>query len=331
MLYQGVSHAHNDHTSDLESILTLLNNCNKRRKGIDDLINEDTVRSDLAKAKGVDIASITEPEIERAFLEKSPRRKIIQFFLTKSVVKKFSGMLNSYASEDYIYHTIEEGDEKEIIKDLVKVKMIFAAHDDIISDRDSLGFIFYFQDNVLVYTGDTGWNEKIEQQYKEERKSLKDKKIILLCHMGGFKSEENRYFEPKQRSVSFYLQHLGRLGLGKLIITLKPDLCIISEFGEELKNFREKICDVYQKVFPDTKFLPADIGLEYHFITNKIMAISELDLETYKFKTELTDPKKVKTCLLRKDYSLHYYKSGGGFSESDLIQVLIENFNESTK
>jgi tetratricopeptide (TPR) repeat protein/metal-dependent hydrolase (beta-lactamase superfamily II) len=326
-----ISHAHNDHTSDLESILTLLNSCNKRRKGIDDLSNEDTVRSDLAKAKGAKIDSITEDEIEKEFNNKSPRRKIIHFYFTKSVEKKFCGMLNLFKSENYDCHIVEAGDEKEILNNLIKIDIIDASHNDIISDRDSVGFIFQFQNNVLVYTGDTGWNDKIEIQYKEVCKKFKGKSIVLLCHLGGFKEKEKKYLDPKQRQGAFYRQHLGRLGLGKLIMTLKPELCFVSEFGEELKNFREKICEVYHQVFPKTIFIPADIGLEYHFINNEIKAISKIDLEKNTYDVSLTTPKFVKTCLLRKDYSLHYYKKSKLFSESDLIQLLGEEFNMSTK
>ena len=326
-----ITHAHNDHTSDLESILTLLNTCNKRRKGLDDFARQDTVRADIAKKQGIDISDVSEEDIERVFMNESPRRKTVDLYLTKSVQKKFSGMLDLY-SDDYTHHVIEKNEEKILLNGALKLKVIEAKHNDIISDRHSVGFIFEFNGTVLIYTGDTGWDDKIKKQYADIRNSYKDKHVVLLAHLGGFKVYERNYLFPEEKSKAFYKNHLGRLGLGRLVEVLKPDICFISEFGEELRKHREELTDIYNSIFDkQTFFLPADIDLEYHFNEKKIRAITQLDLDEYDYSTNLVEPNNVRTCLLRKDYSLHYFDSQASFKESDLMQVLIEKFDRSTR
>ena len=326
-----ITHAHNDHTSDLESILTLLNNSNKRRKGLDDFTSDDTIRADIAKSREMDISKVSEEDIEKAFLEGSSRRKVIDFYISKSVDKKFSGMLNLYSNDDYTYHVIERGDVKILFNGSLKVNVIGAKHNDIISDRESVGFVFIFDKLGLIYTGDTGWSAEIEKQYESISEDLKDKHIVLLAHMGGFKEYENKYLFPETRKDAFYKNHLGRLGLAKLVQIIKPEICFISEFGEEMRNYREELAEIYTRIFKQTTlFIPADIGLEYHLNNDKIRAITELDLDKYEYKTSLIDPNCIRTCLLRKDYSLHYFDDHATFKESALIQVLIEQFDKSS-
>lgn len=147
--------------------------------------------------------------------------------------------------------------------------------------------------------------------------------------MGGFKEYENKYVIPEKRSEAFYRNHLGRLGMARLIQVLKPNICFISEFGEELRRHREELAEIYGRAFVNTLFFPADIGLEYDLNKQKIKAIIGLDFEKNDYFQELTDPAKIKTCLLRKDFSLHYYDGSVPLKVSDLIQVLIEKFERS--
>ena len=113
--------------------------------------------------------------------------------------------------------------------------------------------------------------------------------------------------------------------------TLKPNICFISEFGEELRNHRVKLAEIYNATFKDTRFLSSDIGLEYHIKEKKIRAITELNLDEYNYGTDLVDPLHVETCLLRKDYSLHYFDGKAKLKESDMMQVLVEKFDRSLK
>jgi tetratricopeptide (TPR) repeat protein len=326
-----ITHAHNDHTSDLESILTMLYNYNEKQKGIDDFESENTTRADIAITEGCFINKVQPAEIENEFYGGSSRRKTLDIYFTQSVEKKFAGMLRLRSREDYRYHIIEKGDVKSLLDDNLKVSVIGAKHDDITSDRDSVGFVFDFEDTVLVYTGDTGWNETIEKQYSKINLECQGKYLVLLAHLGGFKDYENKYVTGRGKSNVYYKNHLGRLGLARLVQVLKPSICFISEFGEELRMHREELADIYERAFNGaTRFLPADIGLEYHLKEKKINAITKLDLDNNEFHRALTEPGDVRTCLLRKDYSLHYYNKKALFKPSDLIQVIIEKFDQSS-
>jgi hypothetical protein len=86
-----------------------------RRKGLDDFTSEDTIRADIAKKRGVEISKVSEDEIEQVFLNESPRRKTIDLYITKSVDKKFGGMLKLHAKADYTSHVIEKDDEKRLL------------------------------------------------------------------------------------------------------------------------------------------------------------------------------------------------------------------------
>jgi hypothetical protein len=215
----------------------------------------------------------------------------------------------------------------------INVRVIAAKHDDVISDRESVGFVFDFDGTVLIYTGDTGWNnETIIKQYTELGKELQDKHIVLLAHIGGFKRYEDYYVKPEKGKDPFYKNHLGRLGLGCLVEAVKPDVCLISEFGEELRQHRMELVEIYSKIWGEsTTFFPADIGLIYDLRKKEVYGIKGLDLEKYECSYGFISPDQVKTCLLRKDYSLHYFDAKASFKESDLIQVLIEQFDRSSR
>lgn len=152
--------------------------------------------------------------------------------------------------------------------------------------------------------------------------------------MGGFKDYESKY-DKNNKYKSFYKDHLGRLGLVELNNILKPKICLISEFGEEFKESRIKIAEIYNDLFENkTTFLSADIGLKIIFNEDeaKVEAINRINMDIYKTEKGYFLPEDIKICLLRKDYSLHYYsKKDPNFSEGDLIQILIEEFEEYNK
>ncbi len=324
------SHAHNDHTSDIESILALLYKYNEAVKGIGST-EEKTIRSEIAKEKGCDINKVSPEMVEDEF-KKSKRRKEIDLYITLSVFKKFTGLFELLSNTDYKIHSIEKGSCLKI-SDKVTVEIIGAKHFDIISDRDSTGMVLSYNDVAIIYTGDTGWSKEIEEQYKKIAKDYKSKYKLLVAHLGGFKEYEQFYKTGDNDYSCFYKNHLGRLGLAKINEIIKTDICFISEFGEELKGHRMEIADIFNKAFKDEKtfFLPADIGLTFNIDKRRIKAITKIDVEKNSVEYGFVEPKKVKCCLLRKDYSLHYYFSDANLIESDLMQVLIDQYDRSTK
>jgi ribonuclease BN (tRNA processing enzyme)/tetratricopeptide (TPR) repeat protein len=292
-----ITHAHNDHTADLESILTLLKQYNDRIKG-DEYSNEfsqSVFSLEIEHSKGLSVEQF-ERVIEKRWRQKqNHRRKTITIYMTASTFKKYSPLLKLHSEESYSVKIVDRntsaiaiGDEEH--EDLW-VFPIFAKHDDVLSNQDSVGFVFSTKDCCLIYTGDTGFDKTLEKEYADIANALKNnskcvdsryKKLcskprthVLLAHIGGFKQYENtEYFrEPIYRN--YYKNHLGRLGLINLIFTLKPKYCLVSEFGEEFispldpndhtkrlpdKSPRIKLCELLNREIPKTKFFPADIG-----------------------------------------------------------------------
>ncbi|MBF0344519.1 MAG: tetratricopeptide repeat protein [Nitrospirae bacterium] len=318
--YVFVSHAHNDHTSDIESIITLLHKYNKRLKGIDDFTSEDTLRAEIARGRNCSISNVSKKDIDNLFKE---RRKVINFYITKSVFKKYGGMFELKSSTDFNIHIVESGNSNVI--DNIKFRVIKAKHFDIISDRDSVGFVFEINDEVLIYTGDTGWNGEIETEYEEIAKHYEGKRKLLVAHLGGFKEDERQ---------TFYDNHLGRCGLARLIQVLEPEICFISEFGEEMGRYRPQIADIFKNVFNTTLFLPADIGLKYSFSHKKIWAITNID--TYRLvlnqsKYGYVAPEDVGVVELIINSSLHYYEKNGFFTVEVLVQVLNSDYMQKAR
>jgi len=176
----------------------------------------------------------------------------------------------------------------------------------------------------LVYTGDSGWSREIELQYMDIAKNAKSKKIVLLAHLGGLKEHEEQYLMGSPDDYShFYPNHLGRLGLCKLISSLKPNICIISEFGEELLGHRDKLAEIYQTYYPETIFLPADIGLKYDFKKMQLWAITEVFRETREKKYEYVPIHEVSAYENISECSIHYYSKK--IEKEHLIEVVCSN------
>ncbi len=364
-----ISHAHNDHTADLESILTLLYKYNDNIKKSDDptadsiyseLLEEQYTPKNGKKSSKKDVKEMSKKEIDERFY-KSGRRKTIDIFMPQSVFKKYGGLFELFERADYRTRIIEK-DRKDIKLHSgcnLKMDILGAKHFDIISDYSSVGMVLYTEKSAIVYTGDTGWSAEIEKEYEKASKKIKDKnlKSVLIAHLGGFKEYENMYakfvlakkLSKKDSSKiedSYYKNHLGRIGVAKVAETVKPELCLISEFGEEFKELRQEIAELYDKAFKDKhdiKFLPADIGLVYHFEDstdkkkNKIKAIAKIDIDNYKtqlakdnYEFAFVDKEVIKTILLREDYSLHYYAEGLVKPE-ELIQILQKEYRDSIK
>jgi len=299
-----ITHAHNDHTDSLESILTLLHKY--RDEVIGDFYEpkKHTIMSVIYNEEWKEYdEKITElenagkkGELEKLFADcekrfeklarnrydKSPRRKRVRIYMSSSTYTKYAPILKLHRKNDYDVIIIKAGDKLPILDPVtgkeyseddardLKIYAIAAKHDDIISDRDSLGFILIVKKFILVYTGDTGYDEgflkeHLERVCEKEGIDMSKAKIVLLAHFGGFKSYEKRFDVTKDVAENkdfFYKNHLGRLGLAKLVEELKPELCIISEFGEEFKGSRDELARIYNDVYGEhTNFLPADIGL----------------------------------------------------------------------
>ncbi|RJX20757.1 MAG: tetratricopeptide repeat protein [Ammonifex sp.] len=321
-----ISHAHNDHTADLESILTLLHRYNLEIKDSANPTKDNTIRNELAHERRIPPEQVSQDEIERRFLI-SPRRKVLDLYFPVSVFKKYSGLFELFSRLDYRIHIIEEGTSK-FLDGNIELQVIKAKHNDILSDRHSVGFILLIDNLMVVYTGDTGWSEAIEAQYITVAEKYKGRYCLLVAHLGGFKEHERLYLNHGLRHKAFYDNHLGRLGLARITEILRPEVCFISEFGEEFRGNTIKIAQVFREAFEGrTVFLPAGIGLTFDLDRKKIKAVTEVDLTGYRLGFDFIPPDMVGVCELRKSYSLHYFDKSGRVRENELLQVLVENFN----
>jgi hypothetical protein len=290
------------------------------------------LKKEIAERKGLAVNKIDEIELDKEF-RKSAKRNIIDFYITKSVFIKYAGLFELYSKSYYNIHIIEKNNDYEIAKNL-SCYVIEAKHDDLISDRDSVGFLLSFNNTSLIYTGDTGWSKAIRKQYKMVKSKCKNHYKLLVAHIGGFDEIEDSYFGAKliERKEYLYKNHLGRIGLTRINELLKPDVCIISEFGEEFKGHREELTKIYQEAFENNiTFLPADIGLKFNLEKNQFEVITAIDADDGVYNYGLAEPKDVRTCVLNNDQSLHYYKGDSGFTEANLIQIIRDKFDESTK
>jgi Flp pilus assembly protein TadD/L-ascorbate metabolism protein UlaG (beta-lactamase superfamily) len=249
-----ITHAHNDHTIDFESILTLLHQAHK---------------------------------------EKVRQPKLINLYLNQGALLKFSSLLD-WRSKKYIGNisTINAGDTYQLNDGSTVLTALPAYHDEIVTRYYSVGlhFSFTFEDNEkrnILLTSDTGLyppkekndigdvlqlsTTEIHELYKNIDENLVNDIDLLIPHLGSIgKNElceiENMDWEPEN---ILYGNHLGVLGVLRLISSIKPNLALVSEFGEELKTFRGELIQLMQKVIEkvlpegNINILPADLPFFY--------------------------------------------------------------------
>jgi len=244
-----ITHAHNDHTVDLESILTLIHQHNKN------IINQNNEENKLKK---------------------------IDLLMNLGTFKKYSGLLdlrNLY--EIYKVTVLMPNATYELPEEYqgIKIYTTKAKHDETIDERYAIGFIIEINEKIRIgFTGDTGWDENMVQPFKDLKPQL------VVAHLGSVKRKEFDYLESvtnDDKNSCFYSNHLGLLGLTKFLDETKPQLTIISEFGEELRTKRKKISDSVSSVL-DLICLPGDIGLHIRLCDLGVHCLIEEDFVDYK-------------------------------------------------
>lgn len=365
--YILITHAHNDHTTDLESILTLLYKYNEEIKGDYDTHEEGTIMHDIfteiSRKSNSDtheddtivqniFTTISRQELNVKYedkkhieelakkeFENSFRRKRICIYMSGSTFKKYASMLNLYENADYDVVLIKADDEikiqshdkrlRENPSDL-EITAIKAKHNDLLSDRDSLGLFIRYKNFVLVYTGDTGYSLEIESQYSKIHEKNSECDIVLLAHLGGFEECEKSFDASKSVADNlkfFYKNHLGRLGLSRLVEVLKPNICIISEFGEEFRNQRIKLTKIFQEVYEkSTFFIPADIGLCIN-AKNEIRLVDSYEYNDNKPRINAKFYPYSNTDIYedKQSYALLYHNKTSSVDIAGLISFLIRN------
>ena len=234
-----ITHAHNDHTVDLEAILSLVYKLNKERR--------EAESSDL----------------------RQPDKKI-DLLVNAGTFMKYSGWLSlrtednstNYVSSITVMHaghTYEYGG--------LKIHAVKAKHHEIVSSEYCIGCIIEATgENPFKFglTSDTGWahDGSISKPYIEHAPDM------MVIHIGSIKEKEFKYNQAETKDAKnkcYDEYHLGILGTTNLLLDTKPKLALISEFGEELKEVRRQIAEALEKVLNsegvELKCLPSDIGL----------------------------------------------------------------------
>ena len=219
-----ITHAHVDHCSDFESLITLIfeyNEKNKEKKKVDLFMNLGAMKKFLGW-----IPLIEDTETARIKRIYPLERRI------------------SYNLKDYNLR-------------LTATKSI---HNEVLSKDYSVGLIFelynkgnYTEDNPfkIGYTSDTKHSEEVEEQYEGVD--------IIVPHLGSI--DENDFNLEEEAKDE---KHLMLKGVISTIHKSDASLAIISEFGEELGEHRMTIVGALNRVFQKNKMarcLTGDIGL----------------------------------------------------------------------
>ncbi|MCD8140862.1 MAG: tetratricopeptide repeat protein [Planctomycetaceae bacterium] len=219
-----VTHAHNDHTNDLESILTLFYQRSKNA-------------SASTSASGR--------------LGKGRPRPSVNLYMNLGAFQKFSPMINLRTSDHIGRVTVIAPHEQYQLGDSgLTMRVLPAHHDEIFSKTYAVGLLFTLPTRpakTVLFTGDTGLfpsgadiradnvdELEIGTQYGIEPGTVD----YFIPHLGSIGDNELKSPDRQDKlGESFYPNHLGVQGLIRLIAQLRPKYVFVSEFGEELKGF----------------------------------------------------------------------------------------------
>ena len=285
-----VTHAHDDHTAELEALLMLF---------------------------------------QRRCAKRNIPRKRLNLYLSAGVQRKFAGLLNlrdsKYGRLITLCPSTKDYEQRMQLNGKTTLTVLPAYHDDVIT-RDSavgLGFEFDTENGVrkVVFTGDSGLYprkrspEGDELYYDEDGKSpmletvpgsalfdqypkaFAESPHLVVAHIGSIKEQEFGKGDiptPEEAGRWFYPNHLGLLGTLMLLNKLHPKAAVVSEFGSELKGFHielvEKLGQALNKVQenrnPDmqkTLVIPGDLSTAYAITNHRFLSHSLINEKEFQF------------------------------------------------
>jgi len=273
-----VTHAHDDHTAELESLLMLLHRYNTG--------GDQTKRVGLYLSQGC----------QRKFSGIVPLRDAKQIERVVTLGRPGPGCSQRVG--------LAEG---------IDLTVLPAYHDDVITRDTAVGLGFELavgegETRRLVFTGDTGYYpprldaQGIPEYYDREKRRPKvdtaedkglfrqypkhfQKPDLLVAHIGSIVKRE---FEPveliretrREEGEWYYANHLGMLGTLRLLDEMQPKVAVVSEFGAELRGFHiELVAGIAQALhdkqgedgLPETVVVPGDVTLVYYIDTGQFL------------------------------------------------------------
>jgi len=282
-----VTHAHDDHTAELEALLMLF----QRRRN----------KQNLPK-------------------------KFVNLYLSAGVQRKFAGLLNLRDPKLGKVVTLcpsAKGYAQRIqLNEKTVLTVLPAYHDDVIT-RDSavgLGFEFITQNGTrkIVFTGDSGLYPRkrnsdgtemhddadvnkpileaipgraLYEQYPEE---FAVSPHLVVAHIGSIKEQEfgrGKIPSPDDVGSRFYPNHLGLLGTFLLLDALRPAAAVVSEFGAELKGFHIDLVETLglalnnaQEIKKQMLVITGDLTTAYDITNHRFLSHSQCEDMKFKFK-----------------------------------------------
>ncbi len=241
-----VTHSHIDHSGELEALAALCHRANKLRN------DEKTLSEGMLKLGRDPVWKAMDGDGDES----------ITLYLSIGTFKRNSGWLD-LRSKDYKVKTIDCGSELPDLPKNLKCKVIRAWHDEVISRDHSVGLVFSAElakdkKCVIAFTSDSAFQPAKGRGCCDMADNIMDngwnedkvKGRVLVVNIGSLGEREIEIYMGRCPSNSRYDNHLGLTGTLDLITRLepKPDLVIISEFGEEFRGSRESFCNALAKV-----------------------------------------------------------------------------------
>lgn len=261
-----ITHDHPDHTMDLKSVFTLLNESmqeGQRRELMDFWIDPSTCAefyNEILKLRAIEEVRANKELAE----DVSPNKKKPR--LIGNVYPFYRDLTRDQNSpnQENVRRIPEKGIELRAIHN--------PRHHTIGHPNQSFGILialhegsvrFPPSDNgstippmTLYVTGDGGYDgnatvEHVKQALSQIRKIESDAVTldILVAHVGSI--HDGDLTDTERFDTGVYKTHLGMRGLVSLIDKLKPTTTIVSEFGEEMDTFRKRFCtmvDIHRQI-----------------------------------------------------------------------------------
>jgi len=214
--------------------------------------------------------------------EISPEKllKKMDLFLARSGQKTVDSFIPLNLDQIKNVYLLNPGSDKDCNEYNFHLHFIPAKHMDLYGKSHCIGLKFDLKGENsktvlrLGITSDTGYYTRFEQiNNRITYKNLSNEFIdcsLLVAHIGSMQRQEFKWLKDNKKDQNLkkylYKKHLGILGLTKLISELNPkilELCIISEYGEEMKDCRIELTKILNDIFQEKPvFRTGDIGLK---------------------------------------------------------------------
>lgn len=260
-----LTHAHDDHTAQLEALLTLFY---QRRK------NGKTKEVHFYMSEGV----------SRKFAGLPP---LWDNGIDRYQLKRPKG--------DYL-QTLQ-------LNSKTQLTVLPAYHEDAATTDTAVGLAFEFtcENGALrkmVFTSDSGlYPPKPDEQGKKTAlwqaypKNVQDPDL-LVAHIGSIIKSEFESFSHRAEAPQYYPNHLGMMGTFTMLHHMNPKASVISEFGSELKDIRVDLVETLRQALDNgqgvdagdtatnqrpTFVVPGDLNIAYDIETGRFLCHSDCE------------------------------------------------------